>query len=334
VPLAKPHSFSPVDDQPLELNPTSKDDKDNADMPTIAVEEGNLDTTNSKPSSEYFDEYEFNHQHPDSIYNKSNVTEKMSKDISDKVTASSMSSTRSEQVYSQSSSMAKVSYDIFTGDKIIVKGFLSMGKNNLDNSGTMKPAFLIRTLVKADKTLAKEGPAMRKFAAREIALLRNPKTMAQALRTPQRIEWIDAINKEMTSLLDKEVYEIRKVPVGRRLIPTKLVLRIKLANDGSVDKYKARCVVAGYRQTAGLDYDPDGVYSPMAEPTTVRLVLAISSALKLNIDHLDIRTTFLNGEILENEQFFCSPPPGFRVPEGMGWLIKKGLYDAHQSRFI
>ena len=84
MPLAKPHSFSPVDDQPLELNPTSKDDKDNADMPTIAVEEGNLDTTNSKPSSEYFDEYEFNHQHQYSIYNKSNVTEKMSKDISDK----------------------------------------------------------------------------------------------------------------------------------------------------------------------------------------------------------------------------------------------------------
>ena len=71
------------------------------------------------------------------------------------------------------------------------------------------------------------------------------------------------------------------------LIPTKLVLKIKLASDGSVDKYKARCVVAGYRQTAGLDYDPEGVYSPMAEPTTLRLVLANSSALKLNIDHLD-----------------------------------------------
>ena len=98
-----------------------------------------------------------------------------------------------------------------------------------------------------------------------------------------------------------------------------------------ISKYKARCVVAGYRQTAGLDYDPKGVYSPMAEPTTLRLVLAISSALKLNIDRLDIQTAFLSGE---NEQFFCSPPPGFRVPDGMGWLIKKGLYGAHQSGSI
>jgi len=138
-------------------------------------------------SSEYLDEYEFNQKHPVEtllVYNKSDVTEKMSKDISDKVTAkeslSSMSSERSGQVYSQSTGKAKVSYDIFRGDKIIVKGLLSTGKDDLDNSGTIKPAFLIRTLVKAYKTLAKEALTMRKHAAREIALLRNPKTMAEA----------------------------------------------------------------------------------------------------------------------------------------------------------
>ena len=131
-----------------------------------------------------------------------------------------------------------------------------MGKDDVENSATIKPAFLICTLVKAYKTLAKEEPAMRIYAVREIALLRDPKTMAEALRTPQRVEW----NKEMSSLVDKEVYEVRKLPIGRKLIPTKLVLsKIKLARDGSIDKYKARCVVAGYRQTAGLDYDPEGV---------------------------------------------------------------------------
>jgi len=307
-------------------------------MPAISVEEGNLDTTTAKPSSEYFDEYEFDQHRSDSIHKNSKVTEKMSKDISDKVTAaeslSSMSSTRYGQIYLESTSKAKVVYDIFTRDEISVKGFLSMGKDDLENGGPIKPAFLIRTLVKAYKTLAKEEPAMRTHAAREIPLLRNPKTMAEALRTPQRLEWIVAIKKEMSSLVDKEVYEVRKLPVGRKLIPTKLVFKIKLASNGSIDKYKARCVVAGYRQTTGLDYDPEGVYSPMAEPTTLRLVLAISSALKLNMDHLDIKTAFLNGEIPENEPLFCSPPPGFRVPDGMGWLIKKCLYGTHQSESI
>ena len=84
----------------------------------------------------------------------------MSKDISYRVTAAEslcfMSSTRSGQVYSESTSKAKVSYDILTGNEIRLKGFLSMGKDDLENGGTIKPAFLIRTLVKAYKTLAKE----------------------------------------------------------------------------------------------------------------------------------------------------------------------------------
>ena len=254
---AESHSYSSDDNHPLKLDTTSDDEEHDADMPAISVEEGKLDTTTSMPSSEYFDEYKFNQHHSDSIHKNSNVTEKMSKDISDKVTAaepfSSISSTRSGQMYSESTSKAKVSYDIFTGDEISLKGFLSMGKDDLKNGGTIKPAFLVCTLVKAYKTLAKEEPAMRTHAAREIALLTNLKTMAEALRTHQRVKWIDAINKEMSSLVDKEVYEVRKLPIGRKLIPTKLVLKIKLASDGSIDRYKARCVVAGYRQTAGLD---------------------------------------------------------------------------------
>jgi hypothetical protein len=129
----------------------------------------------------------------------------MSKDICDKVKAaeslSCMSSTRSGQVYSESTSKKKVSYDIFTGDEISVRGFLSMGKDNLENGGTIKPAFLIRTIMKVYKTLVKEEPAMSTHAAREIALLRNLKTMAEALRTPQKVAWVDAINKEMSSLV-------------------------------------------------------------------------------------------------------------------------------------
>jgi len=165
VPLAEPHSFSPDDDQPLELDPTSNDNGDDAHMSSIAVGEVNLDTTTSIPNSEYFDEYKFNHQHPDSIYNTSNVTEKMSKDISDKVTTaeslSSMSSTQSGQVYSQSTRKAKESYYIFTGDGIIVKGFLSMGKDDLDNSGTM----IVRLHLVSEYQRASDGLSRRVYKA-------------------------------------------------------------------------------------------------------------------------------------------------------------------------
>ena len=48
------------------------------------------------------------------------------------------------------------------------------------------------------------------------------------------------MDKELGSLVKKQVYEVRKIPPVTKDIPTKLVLRIKLNSDGSVDKYKAR----------------------------------------------------------------------------------------------
>jgi hypothetical protein len=63
------------------------------------------------------------------------------------------------------------------------------------------------------------------------------------------------------------------------------------------------------------------------------LVLAISSALKLNMNRLDIKTAFLNGEIPNNEQLFCSPPVSEcqRVWDGLS--RKACQYGAHQSGF-
>ena len=95
------------------------------------------------------------------------------------------------------------------------------------------------------KAHAREYPDMRKEAAKDIALLRNPKTVREALETPQRKEWIETIRKEMQSLVDKRVFEIKKVPSGRKVIPLRIVLKIKLASNGTIDKYKADAWLQG-----------------------------------------------------------------------------------------
>ena len=128
--------------------------------------------------------------------------------------------------------------------------------------------------------------------------------MKEALGSPQRAEWIEAIRQELQSLVDKGVYETKPAPKDRKPIPTRLVLKIKLNADGTIDKFKARCVVAGYRQQAGLDYDPEGCYSPMTEASTIRLLLSLANSLNLEIDHLDIKTAFLNGVLPEKERFW------------------------------
>jgi hypothetical protein len=189
----------------------------------------------------------------------------------------------------------------------------------------------VRAYVKSLKAHARAHPSQTSVCVKTITLLRNPKTVKEALSTPQVREWIDAIHREMDSLIEKNTFAVHDLPTGRKVIPTRLVLKIKLASDGSIDKMKARCCVLGFRQQSGLDYNPDNVYSPMTEPTTVRALLAITNKLGLRADHLDIRTAFLNGILPPDEQFYCSPPPGFRLPPGKCWLIQRGLYGAHQS---
>ena len=167
-----------------------------------------------------------------------------------------------------------------------------------------------------------------------IALLCNPKTVREALSSPEYSKWTAAIHGEMSFLIEKHTFDVCPIPQGRNVIPTKLVIKIKIGSDGRIDKFKARCCVLGFRQTKGLDFNPDNVYSPMTEPTTIRTLLAIANKLNLNVDHLDIKTAFLNGILPSDEQFFCSPPPGFALPPGFCWQLKRGLYGDHQSGAI
>jgi len=52
----------------------------------------------------------------------------------------------------------------------------------------------------------------------------------------------------------KGTFEISATPVGRKVIPTKVVLKIKMKSNGEIEKFKARICVLGFRQKQGLDF--------------------------------------------------------------------------------
>ena len=70
--------------------------------------------------------------------------------------------------------------------------------------------------------------------------------------------------------------------------------------DGSIDKYKARLVIKGYKQTEGLDYFD--TYSPMMRINSIRMVLAIAILRDLEVHQMDVKTTFLNRDL--NEEIY------------------------------
>ena len=75
--------------------------------------------------------------------------------------------------------------------------------------------------------------------------------------------------------------------------------------DWSIDKYKARLVIKGYRKTKGLDYFD--TYSPVTRINSIWMVLA-----NLEVHQMDVKIAFLNGDLDEEiymEKLEGSPTP-------------------------
>lgn len=107
-----------------------------------------------------------------------------------------------------------------------------------------------------------------------------------------------AMNQEITSIEENETYELTVLLPGQKIIGLKWVYKLKRDANGNITKYKARIVAKGYVQEYGIDYDE--VYAPVTRLGTVRLLLALSAKKKWEVHHLDVKTTFLNGNIKEN----------------------------------
>ena len=128
--------------------------------------------------------------------------------------------------------------DIHTGERIdvVAAGYYNLGINDITLDGRIETASFVCMLKKALKTAIHEQPAHKDALAHELKLLITPKSVKEALASPQWREWRAIIDKELNSLIDKGVYEVRKTPTGAKAIPTKLVLRIRLKSDGTVEK--------------------------------------------------------------------------------------------------
>ena len=87
------------------------------------------------------------------------------------------------------------------------------------------------------------------------------------------------------------------LPPGCKPLSFKWVFKRKMKVDGSIDKYKARLVIKGYKQTEGLDYFD--TYSPITRINSIRMVLEIVALRNLEVHQMDVKTAFLNGYLEE-----------------------------------
>ena len=97
-----------------------------------------------------------------------------------------------------------------------------------------------------------------------------------------------AMKYEMESMRINQVWELVDLPLGKKSIGNKWVLKIKRKADGSIDKYKAQLVAKGYTQNEGIDYEE--TCSPVVRFAYIRLILAMVASLDLELHQMDVKT--------------------------------------------
>jgi hypothetical protein len=118
-----------------------------------------------------------------------------------------------------------------------------------------------------------------------------------------------AMVEEMDALDNNEAWDIVELPVGRKFVGRKWLFKKKFNVEGKVEKYKARLVAKGYSQVEGIDFGD--IFSPVAKLTSIRFLLSIVVYIDLEVEQMDVKTTFQHGDL--EEEIYMKQPEGFVV---------------------
>ncbi len=98
-----------------------------------------------------------------------------------------------------------------------------------------------------------------------------------------------------------------ETPEGVKPILMKWVYKVKRDAQGNVERYKSHLVAKGFLQKQGVNFEE--VYAPMNKHTTLRSLLVIVTQQDLELHQLDVKTTFLNGEL--EQEIYMQQPQGY-----------------------
>ena len=162
----------------------------------------------------------------------------------------------------------------------------------------------------------------------------NALTYKQAMKTPQKEQYLEAARKEYQSLMDNGTWKLVPRPRDKRVVGSTWVFKPKINPDGTFAKFKARAVAQGFTQVPGRDFDE--TYAPTLPLPALRLFLAYSVLHGFDIHSMDAITAFLNSPI--DKEVFVEQFEGFEHPdypkEAWVLLLLKALYGLKQAPLL
>ncbi|KAI3791229.1 hypothetical protein L2E82_04923 [Cichorium intybus] len=164
---------------------------------------------------------------------------------------------------------------------------------------------------------------------RTLINLDEPANYREAVAGPESAKWKEAMDSEIKSMYDNQVWNLVDNVPGRNTVGCKWNFKKKTDIDGKVHTFKARLVAKGFTQTPGIDYDD--TFSPVAKIKSIRIMLAIAAFYDYEIWQMDVKTAFLNGKLTED--VYMNQPEGFvdaKYPNKV-CKLEKSIYGLKQA---
>ena len=125
-----------------------------------------------------------------------------------------------------------------------------------------------------------------------------PSCFQECIDCVDNSKWKMEMKEEMDSLDKNKTHELVELPKDRKIVGCKWVFKLKKGVDGKVERYKAILVAKGYSQMEGIDYHE--IFSPVVKLVSIHIMLALVTLFDLELEQLDVKKTFLHGDLEED----------------------------------
>jgi hypothetical protein len=105
------------------------------------------------------------------------------------------------------------------------------------------------------------------------------------------------MDEELDQIEKNDTWELVPRPKNNNVIGTKWVFRNKFNEDGQVTRNKARFVCKEYAHIEGIDFEE--TFAPVGRMEAIRLLLAYALSKNVKVYQMDVKSTFMNGELEE-----------------------------------
>ena len=151
-----------------------------------------------------------------------------------------------------------------------------------------------------------------------------PASYKKAITSLEKDKWLAVMAEEYESLQRNKTWILVKKPTDKRVVDCKWIFKKKEGITAQEPvRFKARLVAKGYTQEKCVNF-PE-VFSPVVKHTSIRILMALVAHMHWEMEQLDVKTTFLHGDL--DEDIYMSQLEGFKEPksEELVCLLKKSL---------